>query len=778
MKQAPKSWLLPSAFVSYVALSSVYGQVLYGGIGRTFSIAQLALILLAPFLTVFGLRKVASAEQAGKLGTDARAVRVALIGFATMLAASAANDSQPALLAIDAAGKGMLVCGALLAVARVVAPPSLLKDHPRANSRDALVIATILWSTLTSVHLLRAAFAEEFPLDPVSLQLGGLFSSMGSLLLLLTAILRLKILRGLQLGIGDRAWSALAITIAGTLVGSAAGFVMLSSPDKIAGWALGLVGAGVVFAMMESEPARVTRAVRASLAVLLLATPILLSMFWLVRKHPIPSDALILICCSLGIAVGIITSRAAHPLAPEGSRWLGAFEKALIAASHPEPDQAIREALIALRKAEPNSKQRPEIFRIDPCAILSVDIAGYMSEQMAEFPQGILELAMHEPMRLLRYEALLSAQIRNPTIRNPLSWFEAHQAKTVAVLASEASALGLLVLPRGQRRSQLSIEEGALLARLSRQLAGLISVTGSLKRARVREQQHQKVAEAALKRSDELSLELKQKSRSDHLEAESRVEILRRTAHSPAAQITMLELESRANDPAILLIAKVGIDPVPWAAHAHLSRFSESRPLVVYDFRYRAAQIVDKVYLESEASPLHRARNGTLVLLHLGALDADAQARLADALDLTPPEFLIVSARSIEGLNPRLTSKLKGDQVTLPTLRDRAEDLQALVINELSQLGMLERGTPYGIERPALVELIEREFQGNDDELRGLLAALAGICEGERITLDDLHAVLKSETMEENLTSDATTSDFSREKGRVRARLAPRARRF
>src|SRR5690606_21110484 len=262
-----------------------------------------------------------------------------------------------------------------------------------------------------------------------------------------------------------------------------------------------------------------------------------------------------------------------------------------------------------------------------------------------------------------------------------------------------------------------------------------------------------------LKRSDELSLELKQKSRSDHLEAESRVEILRRTAHSPAAQITMLELESRANDPAILLIAKVGIDPVPWAAHAHLSRFSESRPLVVYDFRYRAAQIVDKVYLESEASPLHRARNGTLVLLHLGALDADAQARLADALDLTPPEFLIVSARSIEGLNPRLTSKLKGDQVTLPTLRDRAEDLQALVINELSQLGMLERGTPYGIERPALVELIEREFQGNDDELRGLLAALAGICEGERITLDDLHAVLKSETMEENLTSDATTSD-------------------
>src|SRR5690606_27717054 len=128
------------------------------------------------------------------------------------------------------------------------------------------------------------------------------------------------------------------------------------------------------------------------------------------------------------------------------------------------------------------------------------------------------------------------------------------------------SALGLLVLPRGQRRSQLSIEEGALLARLSRQLAGLISVTGSLKRARVREQQHQKVAEAALKRSDELSLELKQKSRSDHLEAESRVEILRRTAHSPAAQITILELEARANDPAILLIAKVGIDPVPWAA--------------------------------------------------------------------------------------------------------------------------------------------------------------------------------------------------------------------
>src|SRR5690606_31673600 len=120
---------------------------------------------------------------------------------------------------------------------------------------------------------------------------------------------------------------------------------------------------------------------------------------------------------------------------------------------------------------------------------------------------------------------------------------------------------------------------------------------------------------------------------------------------------------------------------------------------------------------------------------HPGTLPEEAQLRLAEGLEGRPPELVVSCSTGPDHLVPRLTRQLEGPLIELPTLSERGEDLQALVISELAHLGMTMRGEPLGIERAALYRLVQRSYPGNDAELRGILASAAGNCRGARITL-------------------------------------------
>ncbi len=775
MNEAPKSWLLPSALVGYVALSAGYGQAIYGGLSRKLPTLLLVGIVVSPFLTAFALRRTSQLSRTGGLSTDERAVRHCIMGGGLLLASSSADDAQPALLAAHALAQGLLVAGAAMGIARLRSAPSILKTHPAALSLDGYYLVSLLWSLLTCVYLMRATFPGQFPLDPVSLQLGSLFASLGSLLVLGALVLRLQLLRGLQLGVGDRAWAALSLCVSGVVLGASAGLIVLAPPDRIAGWVVAVVSAGVLTTMAAPVATRVTRVVRGLLAGLILSAPSGLFLLWLAGQN-VAKEVLVAASGFVGIAIGIATRRAARPLSPEGSRWETALSRAIDAALHPEPEQGMREALICLRAAEASSKRRPELFRIDPPAMISVDIAGYVHVQKADFPKGIVELAADEPARTLRRETLEAAQVRTPQVRPLANWFEAHEAKTATVLLEEANPIGLLILPRGKRRTPLTVEEAELLHKLSQRMAGLLSVTAALKRARLRELDYQRAAEQALTTANDLTLRLNQKTRTDHLEAEARVEILRDTANSPAAQVALLELEARANDRVLRLGAQVGIDPVPWAAHVHLTRFDEARPLVVIDFRSSTQKNLSQEDLAGEASPLRRALTGTLVLLHPQALSETKQEQLAASLESLRPEFIVVGGPPEKLQSPRLAHLLDGQFVSLPSLADRAEDIQALIIHELARLGLVKNGEPLGIERAALFELIERPYPGNDDELRGLLTALSGQSSSPRVTLADLHAILGNGPRTEEGAEEAGREPPPPR--RSRSRRPPRAKRL
>lgn len=776
VNEAPRSWLLPSALVAYVALSAVLGPTLYGGSQVERSTLLLAFTIAAPLLTASLMRAIDERTRLGQLSTKPRGPRWFVLGLGLWLSTLTARDNQPALLAVSTLGSGLLTVGALLSTAQVIAAPSILKDHPAAASRDALWTSVIMWSSVATVYALRAGFPQVFPLDPVSLKLATLYASLGSLLLLIAVVLRLKLLRGLQLGIFDRTWSAVAIACAGIVVGAGAGFILLDSTERVAGWVLAFTCSAVTLTMAHKDPSRVTRGVRGLLAALIIGTPACLGLLWASSRGHLQSAPLTVLATSFGVGLGVLTRRLTQPLLPDGSRWRDAMEHSLEASLHPEPDVALRDALLHLRTAEPASGHRPEIFRLDPPGLLSVDIAGYLDERNVEFPQGIADAAAQEPLGTLRAETLALAQVRTPFVRPLLQWFEAQQAKTASVLSSEGAPVGLLLLPRGKRSSPLSMEEAMLLSKLCRRLAGLMSVTSALKRSAERELSHQHVAQAAQLQIAELSDQLRQSVRHDRLEAQRRVEILRRTAHSPAAQVTMIELESHADSSIIQLQTQIGVDPVPWAAHVHLTRFSDPLPLIVFDLRRLDQQVLDLAFLKSETSPLYRAHAGTLVLLHPGVLDPSAQEALALSLGSLRPRLLISCASNFSALAPLLERELKGPSVRIPTLAERSEDLQSLIINELSEQGVERRGAPFGIERPALLELIEREFFGNDEELRGLITALAGRCAGDRVTVSELHEVLgRSATYAEDALPPAPFDPITPR--RSRARLPPRSRR-
>jgi DNA-binding NtrC family response regulator len=160
------------------------------------------------------------------------------------------------------------------------------------------------------------------------------------------------------------------------------------------------------------------------------------------------------------------------------------------------------------------------------------------------------------------------------------------------------------------------------------------------------------------------------------------------------------------------------------------------------------------------ASPLALVDGGMLVLVDGASLPLEVQRLLARALaekrppweQATPldvslaftgvasPEALQRSGR----LDPTLAMRL-GEAVSapllLPRLRDRAEDLRAIVTDRLAREGLRVRGTPLGIDSAAYGRLVEYEFPGEDAELSTIVQQLVASAKGDVVQAADVDAL-------------------------------------
>ncbi len=211
----------------------------------------------------------------------------------------------------------------------------------------------------------------------------------------------------------------------------------------------------------------------------------------------------------------------------------------------------------------------------------------------------------------------------------------------------------------------------------------------------------------------------------------------------------------------IVVVAPSGADPVPYLARAHLAGIRATEPLVLVDAT-SAREHDPARWLDRSLSPLALADRGTLVLLDGAALPSDIQQLVARAcgasrapwdgpldvqLVLTMPSLpgdLASSPHAPAALDPALLSRL-GDAlaspVRLPRLRDRPEDLRAILTDRLAREGLRMRGRPVGIDHAGYARLVDYEFPGEDAELIAIAQRLVSRCEGDVVRAADVDAL-------------------------------------
>jgi DNA-binding NtrC family response regulator len=167
----------------------------------------------------------------------------------------------------------------------------------------------------------------------------------------------------------------------------------------------------------------------------------------------------------------------------------------------------------------------------------------------------------------------------------------------------------------------------------------------------------------------------------------------------------------------------------------------------------------------SSSSRLAQARGGTLLLRNLEAMPSREQARLArllrddEAWTIDGKEAVTLDVRTIatadptiegavqdERVRPDLWRLLAADRIDLPPLRERREDIPALVSYFLARLCAAAGVEPKMITYPALTLLAALPYRGNVSELRQMVQTLVTRVPGRTVRLEDLLAHLRLDT--------------------------------
>ncbi len=682
------------------------------------------------------------------------ALRVCVWGIGLWVAARVGPVGRPAFDMAANIGVGSAVVAGTVALARIPYQDGLIRPPRSARSLDAAAFCALLWGIAVALPAARTLWpGKNLLLDPLATDYATSAASIASVLVLMAAALRSRTTRRLELGVADRALGAIALCLTAFSVAVPATLANLAAPDRAL--PMGALGAALACAWTSAtpEPTTVPSVLRGALVVMLLGAPVALTAGVLAQHAPELAGVIALCGCAVAILVGLLARAVAQPLTPEQSRWLAALHAATRASLEPEPDAAIVAALKSLQGLEKNAHTRPELWRIQPPEVLSVDVAGYLHTERASAPAELYELAWTEPERMLRRDVLEEVQVRRPEVRAVLGWMEARDACAVTLVCEEQAALGLLLLPRGTRTRPVTLEEARAARQLSDRLSAVLGVSSSLSRARERELQAQERAELLQRETRRLQATIAARTRPRDLLVEALARGVRVATYSARARLTLESLErlgAAGHD--VTLEVPVGTDALGFACAFHLAGSPERGPVVIAEGT--AAVAHSPAHWSGLDAPTSRAEGGTLVVLNAAALPLTAQDALAVALSARPfeqgrPSFALVATVSeppqklleARHVSPALAQLLLRNVVQLPRLVERAEDLRALVLDRLCHSGVRHCGEPLGIEPRAMGMLVEHVWPGNDAELRSVVDRAAHAATGERVTVADMQAI-------------------------------------
>jgi len=564
----------------------------------------------------------------------------------------------------------------------------------------------------------------------------------------------------LVLGARERARGALGSALAITGVALA---VLLTR--VVAPLAVFQVGAAVA-AVLASVAASFRDAIllaqigRRALALLLFGGPVVLLSALAAEGFGSAGPTAALVGGAVALGVGTLGSWLERPFRPAEGRWLDAFVAARAELARADPESSLQRALVALRAAGGMSTDSPELWSMDPASVTTIDAAGYVRERPASLPPLLVETAASEPEATVRKELLDVLLVRRPDLRPLARWMDEHGALAATLVTRDGQAGGVLVVPRGARREEVTLEEAHALKELADAMSGVCAGRSALARSWLRERE-------ATARAETAEHEVDRRRHADGLAAtrlalgaSGHVQGAHVGRYSPAMRLARSALCRRIHVGApVFVVAPIGLDPVPYLAEAHLSGPHRGAPFVVVDCT--ASLEHDMVrWRDPAVSPLALAQGGLLVLADSTALPIEVQKLIAKSLaerrapwNLADPLEVAIALTSVQAvaelegrlpLDPALRARLgNGSEslVALPALRNRSEDLRALFLDRLAREGLRQSGVPVGIDDAAFALLVDYTFPGDYDELVLVARRLSARAEGGVVRAADVCAL-------------------------------------
>ena len=672
------------------------------------------------------------------------------------LAAAAARTAphSPGFSAIVNAGAAVASTSAMIAASRIPSPGGLLQPSFTPRRLDAAAFGALLWTVAIGLPAAQAFWpSRAAALEPVVLDFATVAASLGALGLGVFVMLRIRITRGLELGIAERTNAALLATLTSLAIAMTIIATGAATPEQVLPVTVLVAALAQTSASFVDDATILGKAMQKAFALTIVGAPLAAIEAWSIHRSPERTDVILGLTVLFALLCGLAAPSVARALSPAVDRWLTAFEQATRAALVPDPNIALEAALSALRRpldrpgehSDP-SAATPTLYRLDPPEAVTVDRAGFAQTRRAELPSGLVAIIEAEPDYVLRHEALRAAVVRRPETRPMLAWFEGQALATAAAVRDDSDTIAVLAIPQDKAKRLMSLAEVNALGALAKRMGAVVGVSAMLARSQRREQELVATMDGLRKQASALaSVATRDAARREELvravERKARV-----ASYSPPARVAIQELErpNLAVRP-ITLLSAPGIDVAAWAAVPHLASSRRDQVFVVVDATEASEHTLDR-WREAKSSPLALAAGGTLVLRDAHALPRDVQRYIVASM---PPDVGLVvalpntaDALVVAGTLDESLADLLGDSaIAIPTLALRGEDLRPLALEHLAHIGMRLRGQPIGIALGAMAALLDHEWPGNDLEFEATLLRAALIAQGHVLERRDLEAI-------------------------------------
>ena len=724
----------------------------------------------------FGLGSFALLAAALALGGASARVRpsrargrpLAWAAWATgvVLATLVANDETTRA----AASLGAFVAAAAgaVALARIPSFGGIVRDRKR-SPRLAVALLALLWTP--AIVTLAQGLARRPSLSLWMVPASAATSALA--LLAFAAAARLE--RRLELGVTERL-DALLLIAAGTgFLALVATFAHAVDPAPAACLSCAIVGAACAATTELGDAVAIRRRTRRGVGVVVLAVLISGAFGFLLVDFRAHEGLATMAVVLLAVACGSELTRIARLVRGDANRRLEATLAARESLRGRDAESALAAVLSSLRAAAPSHAGSPELWTLDPVRLLRVDAAGYPHDEPASLPPELVVVGCGEPESTLRAEALAAVEVRRPDLRPLSQWLRDARFASATMIARGGDVEGILFLPAWDGAPDLRLEEARALRALADDLAPLCHARAQLARSMAREQTARAAEGEATTRAERLEHQVARASAQHALAAARLARPAAVGIYSARSRGAYETLERLAKTQApIVIVAKSGVDPVPFLARAHLAGARSSAPLVLVDCTSTREHDLDR-WRDPIASPLALADGGLLVMLDAAALPADVQRLVGqalaerrapwerpDALDIVLAITLTSDELTLDALLASRVASALEDPVRLPGIAERPEDIRAIVTDRLAREGLRVRGAPVGIDDAAFALLVDHPFDGEDAELSAIVQKLVARADGDVVRENDVRAVLSAETPDSDHLAASAAAVISR----------------